>query len=90
MKIHFTNSYGVCEGCYNELRSAKVSLKNKGIYLIRFPRMRKVDLYLSDCFISLIIRDFRGKHFEFFEMLRRLHPKVVMIQESFLIAKTEH
>ncbi|OMJ27736.1 hypothetical protein AYI69_g2821 [Smittium culicis] len=44
--------------------------------------MRKVKSGISDRLVSQNIRGFRGQRLEYFEMLRRLHPKVVMVQET--------
>ncbi|OMJ22749.1 hypothetical protein AYI69_g5278 [Smittium culicis] len=65
-----------------EMRAPIGSPKDKGIYLIKYSRMRKVNSGLSDRLVSLNIRCFRGQRLEYFEMLRRLRPKVVMVQES--------
>ncbi|OMJ27278.1 hypothetical protein AYI69_g3292 [Smittium culicis] len=69
------------------MRAAIVSLKDKGIHLMKYPRIRKVKSGLSDRLVSLIIRGFRGKHLEFFEMLKKLHHKVVMVQETLVKKK---
>ncbi|OMJ07409.1 hypothetical protein AYI69_g11467 [Smittium culicis] len=70
-----------------EMRAAIVSLKDKGIHLMKYPRMRKVKSGLSDRLVSLSIRGFRGQRLEYFEMLRRLRPKVVMVQETLVKRK---
>ncbi|OMJ13164.1 hypothetical protein AYI69_g9107 [Smittium culicis] len=65
-----------------EMRAAIASLKDKGIHLMKYPRMRKVKSGLSDRLVSLNIRGFSVQRLEYFEMLRRLRPKVVMVQET--------
>ncbi|OMJ12121.1 LINE-1 retrotransposable element ORF2 protein [Smittium culicis] len=65
-----------------EMRAAIVSLKDKGIHLMKYPRMRKVKSGLSDRLVSLSIRGFRGQRLEYFELLNRLRLKVVMVQEN--------
>ncbi|OMJ08862.1 LINE-1 reverse transcriptase-like protein, partial [Smittium culicis] len=65
-----------------EMRAAIVSLKDKVIHLMKYPRMRKVKSGLSDRLVSLNIRGFRGQRLEYYEMLRRLRPKVVIVQET--------
>ncbi|OMJ27359.1 hypothetical protein AYI69_g3200 [Smittium culicis] len=65
-----------------EMRAEIESLKGKGIHLMKYPRMRKVKSGLSDRLVSLNIRGFRGQRLEYYEMLRRLRPKVVMFQET--------
>ncbi|OMJ09576.1 hypothetical protein AYI69_g10601, partial [Smittium culicis] len=65
-----------------EMRAAIVSLKDKGIHFMKYPRMRKVNSSLSDRLVSLNIKGFRGQRLEYFEMLRILRPKVVIVQET--------
>ncbi|OMJ29727.1 hypothetical protein AYI69_g756 [Smittium culicis] len=63
------------------MRATIVSLKDKGIHLMKYPRMHKVNSGLSDRLASLNIRGFRGQRLEYFEMLRILHPKADIVQE---------
>ncbi|OMJ28719.1 LINE-1 reverse transcriptase-like protein [Smittium culicis] len=70
-----------------EMRAAIVSLKDKDIHLMKYPRMQKINSGLSNLLFSLNIRGFRGQRLEYFEILRRLRPKVVMVQEN--LAKRE-
>ncbi|OMJ16690.1 hypothetical protein AYI69_g7740 [Smittium culicis] len=46
---------------------------------VEFIKKKKLDL---DRLVSLNIRSFRGQNLEYFEILRRLRPKVVMVQET--------
>ncbi|OMJ24164.1 hypothetical protein AYI69_g4732 [Smittium culicis] len=65
-----------------EMRVAIVSLKDKGIHLMKYPRMWKVKSGLSVRLVSLNINGFRGQRLEYFEILKRPRPKVVMVQET--------